>query len=84
MNIGKIVQIIGPVIDVEFKQGELPRIFNALRLTYKDEGQEKTLVAEVAQHLGDRGRLGAGQYGYLLPDPRLAACHATPKNAPPL
>ncbi|MEI7481747.1 MAG: F0F1 ATP synthase subunit beta [Elusimicrobiota bacterium] len=53
MNIGKIVQIIGPVIDVEFKQGELPRILNALKLKYKDEGQEKTLVAEVAQHLGD-------------------------------
>ena len=53
MNIGKIVQIIGPVIDVEFKQGELPRILNALKLKYRDEGQEKTLVAEVAQHLGD-------------------------------
>ncbi|OGS08460.1 MAG: F0F1 ATP synthase subunit beta [Elusimicrobia bacterium RIFOXYA12_FULL_51_18] len=53
MNIGKIVQIIGPVIDVEFKQGELPRIYNALKVKYKEDGQEKTLVAEVAQHLGD-------------------------------
>ncbi len=53
MNIGKIVQIIGPVIDVEFKQGELPRIYNAIKVHYKEDGQEKTLVAEVAQHLGD-------------------------------
>lgn len=53
MNIGKIVQIIGPVIDVEFKQGELPGILNALRIKFKDEGKETVLTAEVAQHLGD-------------------------------
>jgi F-type H+-transporting ATPase subunit beta len=53
MNTGKIVQIIGPVIDVEFKQGELPAILNALRINFKDEGKDTTLVAEVAQHLGD-------------------------------
>jgi F-type H+-transporting ATPase subunit beta len=53
MNIGKIVQIIGPVIDVEFKQGELPRMLNALKIKFKDEGRETVLTAEVAQHLGD-------------------------------
>ncbi|MBI4802582.1 MAG: F0F1 ATP synthase subunit beta [Elusimicrobia bacterium] len=53
MSIGKIVQIIGPVIDVEFKQGELPEILNALVIKYKDEGRETVLVAETAQHLGD-------------------------------
>jgi F-type H+-transporting ATPase subunit beta len=53
MNIGKIVQIIGPVIDVEFKQGELPGILNALKIKYKDSGRETTLTAETAQHLGD-------------------------------
>lgn len=53
MNIGKIVQIIGPVIDVEFKQGELPGILNALRIKFKHEGKETVLTAEVAQHLGD-------------------------------
>jgi len=53
MNTGKIVQIIGPVLDVEFQQGQLPRILNALRIKYQEDGQEKTLVAEVAQHLGD-------------------------------
>ena len=53
MNIGKIVQIVGPVLDVEFQQGQLPRILNALKIKYTEEGHEKTLVAEVAQHLGD-------------------------------
>ena len=53
MNTGKIVQIIGPVLDVEFQQGQLPRILNALKIKYKEDGQEKTLVAEVAAHLGD-------------------------------
>ncbi len=53
MNIGKIVQIIGPVIDVEFKQGELPGILSALRVKFKDGGKDTVLVAEVAQHLGD-------------------------------
>ncbi|MDA8129964.1 MAG: F0F1 ATP synthase subunit beta [Elusimicrobia bacterium] len=53
MNTGKIVQIVGPVLDIEFQQGQLPKILNALRIHYKEEGQEKVLVAEVAQHLGD-------------------------------
>ena len=53
MNTGKIVQIIGPVLDVEFQQGQLPRILNALKIKYKEDGEEKTLVAEVAAHLGD-------------------------------
>jgi F-type H+-transporting ATPase subunit beta len=53
MGTGKIVQIIGPVLDVEFKQGELPRIHNALEVRFTEDGAEKKLVAEVAQHLGD-------------------------------
>jgi F-type H+-transporting ATPase subunit beta len=53
MNTGKIVQIVGPVLDVEFQQGRLPRILNALKIKYLEDGHERTLVAEVAQHLGD-------------------------------
>lgn len=53
MSIGKIVQIIGPVLDAEFKQGELPRIHNALEVKFTSDGKEERLVAEVAQHLGD-------------------------------
>ena len=53
MSKGKIVQIIGPVVDVEFT-GALPAIYNALTLEYELPGQGKTkLTLEVQQHLGD-------------------------------
>ena len=48
-NEGLITQIIGPVIDVEFQQGELPEIYNALRITC-DDGH--VVIAEVQQMLG--------------------------------
>jgi F-type H+-transporting ATPase subunit beta len=47
-SIGEIVQVIGPVVDVEFKEGELPGINDALKLKLKEE----TIVFEVAQHIG--------------------------------
>ncbi|WP_449246805.1 F0F1 ATP synthase subunit beta [Desulfarculus baarsii] len=54
MNVGKITQVIGPVIDVEFPEGELPQILTALLVTNKGiNDQEDNLVVEVAQHLGD-------------------------------
>lgn len=49
-NLGKIVQIIGPVIDVQFEEGKLPEIYQALSV--KRDGQ-KPLIAEVQQHLGN-------------------------------
>ena len=53
MNKGKIVQIIGPVVDAEFAT-ELPAIYNALTLEYELPGQGRTkLTLEVQQHLGD-------------------------------
>src|SRR6516162_3899103 len=52
MNKGKIVQVIGPVVDVEFA-GELPAIYNALTVDFKVEGQPSKLTLEVEQHLGD-------------------------------
>src|SRR5262245_56529093 len=53
-RIGKIVQVIGPVLDVEFEAGRLPEIYNALsiRATTKETG-EIDIVAEVEQHLGE-------------------------------
>jgi F-type H+-transporting ATPase subunit beta len=48
-NIGKIVQIIGPVLDVKFESGQLPNINDAIVVEYKD----KTVTAEVAKHTGD-------------------------------
>jgi len=53
-NTGKITQVIGAVVDVEFEPGKLPPIYNALRVTNPaiDE-RENNLVLEVAQHLGE-------------------------------
>ncbi len=50
MNKGKIKQIIGPVLDVEFEEGKLPAIYNAISVTRKDGS---TLISEVHQHLGE-------------------------------
>jgi len=51
---GRITQVIGPVVDVEFPDGKLPPIFNALTVTNRAiSDQEWNLVLEVAQHLGE-------------------------------
>ena len=56
---GKVVQVIGPVLDVEFDVAHLPEIYNALSLaTTNEAGQEIELVAEVQQHIG-RGQVRA-------------------------
>jgi len=54
MNEGKIVQIIGPVIDIDFSGGKLPEIMNAVRIPKKNtEGIDEDLIVEVQQHLGE-------------------------------
>lgn len=54
MSEGKIVQVIGPVVDVEFPENQLPAIFNGLFITNPSINDEPdNLVVEVAQHLGD-------------------------------
>ena len=52
-NIGKIVQVIGAVVDVEFSDGNLPNIFTALEINNPNNTDAPYLVCEVAQHLGD-------------------------------
>jgi len=53
-NIGKIAQVIGPVVDVEFEPGQLPNILNGLLVTNPAiSNEEGNLIIEVAQHLGD-------------------------------
>ena len=53
-NIGKIIQVIGPVVDVEFEPGKLPPIYTALTITNAAiDDEPDNLVIEVAQHLGD-------------------------------
>ena len=52
-NIGKIVQVIGPVLDVEFESEHLPELYNALRIRGKtDAGVNIDVVLEVQQHIG--------------------------------
>jgi len=53
MSTGKIVQIVGPVVDVEFPDA-LPGIYNALTVEYKVQDQPVNLTLEVQQHLGDK------------------------------
>ncbi|MBQ2813920.1 MAG: F0F1 ATP synthase subunit beta [Akkermansia sp.] len=53
MNTGKIVQIIGAVVDVDFSQAQMPAIYNALSVSYEVDGEPRTLVLEVEQHLSD-------------------------------
>ncbi|UCG76450.1 MAG: F0F1 ATP synthase subunit beta [Gemmatimonadota bacterium] len=52
-TIGRVVQVIGVVVDIEFEAGEMPELYNALRLRWTDDdGTERDLVLEVAQHIG--------------------------------
>ena len=52
-NIGKVVQVIGAVVDVEFSDGNLPNILTALEIKNPNNADAPDLVCEVAQHLGD-------------------------------
>ena len=49
LNIGNLRQVMGPVVDVRFENGELPSIYNALTIPIEN----KELTVEVAQHIGD-------------------------------
>ena len=54
MNKGNIVQVIGPVVDVEFAdEKSMPRIYNALEIEYEVNGSPNKLTLEVQQHLGE-------------------------------
>ena len=59
-NVGTIVQVIGPVLDVEFEAGHLPEIYNALHVVSDGKNGAAVLdvVCEVEQHLG-RNRVRA-------------------------
>ena len=56
MRSGKVVQVIGPVVDLEFPQDQLPDIYNAIVIRSEDQEDKTTnvnLTLEVAQHLGN-------------------------------
>jgi F-type H+/Na+-transporting ATPase subunit beta len=50
---GRVVRVLGPVVDVEFPRDQVPDLYNALTVDVTAEGIAKTLTLEVAQHLGD-------------------------------
>jgi F-type H+-transporting ATPase subunit beta len=52
-KIGKVVQVIGPVLDIEFDGGHLPAIYNAVRVTGKAGADTIDIIVEVEQHLGE-------------------------------
>ncbi len=56
MNKGRVLQVLGPVVDIEFERGQLPNILNAVKIEKKAESageRDISLTAEVAVHLGD-------------------------------
>ncbi|MCL5935210.1 MAG: F0F1 ATP synthase subunit beta [Firmicutes bacterium] len=58
MNVGRVVQVVGPAVDIEFEPGKLPNIYNAIKITSADQDAIKSSVElnitlEVAQHLGN-------------------------------
>ena len=59
VKVGKVVQVIGPVVDIEFEGGHLPEIYHALRIKSDGKGgQALDVIVEVEQHLhGLRGHL---------------------------
>ena len=65
-GVGRVVQVIGPVMDIQFEAGHLPAIYNACRIT--SEGyklsQPLDVTAEVQQHLGE------GKARSMVMDPR--------------
>jgi F0F1-type ATP synthase beta subunit len=55
MNTGNVVQVIGPVVDVDFADaGKLAGIYNALQIDYEVNGSPTKLTLEVQQHLGEK------------------------------
>src|ERR1700722_15760385 len=52
MNTGKIVQVIGPVVDVQFAEHAIPPIYQALTIEFEVSGKKELLTLEVQQHLG--------------------------------
>src|ERR1700746_132050 len=59
-GVGRVVQVIGPVLDIQFEEGHLPAIFNAVRVTSDgfDVPEPLDVTVEVQQHLGE-GRVRA-------------------------
>ncbi len=56
LNKGRVVQVMGPVVDIQFERGHLPEIYNAIRIEHRAQSENErdiNLTVEVAMHLGD-------------------------------
>ena len=54
VNEGLVVQVIGPVVDIDFEEGKLPSIYNSIKIPREDlDGKKDELIVEVQQHLGE-------------------------------
>src|SRR6476620_3761633 len=51
--VGRIARVIGPVVDIEFPTDSMPAIYNALTCEFELSGETKSIILEVAQHIGD-------------------------------
>src|SRR5215207_4063139 len=58
--VGRIARVIGPVVDIEFPTDAMPPIYNALTCEFELSGETKSIILEVAQHIGD-GLVRGGQ-----------------------
>ena len=61
MNVGRIIRVVGPVIDVEFPPDSMPAIYNALTIDGTTEMGEIHLLLEVEQHLEGGGQQAVAQ-----------------------
>ena len=52
-GVGRIARVIGPVVDIEFPSDAMPPIYNALTCDFELSGETKSIILEVAQHIGD-------------------------------
>ena len=53
MSNGQIIQVMGPVVDFSFEGGELPALYNAIRIQSPSGNEGEFITCEVAQHLGN-------------------------------
>ena len=68
MNTGKIVQVIGPVVDVQFAENTIPPIYQALTVEFTASGKKELLTLEVQQHLGAGVARAIAYYQMKEPD----------------
>ena len=67
-QVGKVIQIAGPAVDIQFESGHLPKIYNAIRITSEgfDVPEPINVICEVQQHLGAQSLSIANQAPQII------------------